>query len=329
MNTRRRFLETIRFGHPDRAPLFPEGIRQEVLAAWQTQGCPPDLDLASLFLYDQFEQLEPDLDPHPGFDLEPYRQSTLEDLRSNLDPYDPSRLPPDWKARLHLWKDRQHVLLLRIHDGFFLTMGVGGWHTFTEACLLLLDHPAYVQERLAIQAKFAARLAERILDDVEVDGVIFHDPIADPHGPLISPLMYTDFVLESFQPIMEVLDRFNVPTIIFRSYANWRPFLPIIVQTPINCIWACETNPIAMDFRSIRNEFGTRFSLIGGIDTDVLSQNKDVIRRELQEKVPPLLEQGGYIPLADGRVRAHVPFENYAFYRQLLEEIALRQNQQR
>ena len=30
---------------------------------------------------------------------------------------------------------------------------------------------------------------------------------------------------------------------------------------------------------------------------------------------------GGYVPLADGRVRADVPFENYVYYRQLLEKV--------
>ena len=48
---------------------------------------------------------------------------------------------------------------------------------------------------------------------------------------------------------------------------------------------------------------------------------KEAIQRELEEKVPPLLAQGGYVPLADGRVRADIPFENYLFYRQLLEKV--------
>ena len=45
------------------------------------------------------------------------------------------------------------------------------------------------------------------------------------------------------------------------------------------------------------------------------------IRQEIEEKVPPLIADGGFIPLADGRVRADVPFENYVYYRQLLEKI--------
>jgi hypothetical protein len=121
-------------------------------------------------------------------------------------------------------------------------MGVGGWRTFTEACLLLVDRPAYVQERLGIQAEFAARLAEHILQEVEVDGVIFHEPVAGPNGPLISPHMYAGFVLTSFEPIWEVLERYSIPAVIWRSYANPRPLLPVVLQTPINCLWACEAN---------------------------------------------------------------------------------------
>ena len=79
-----------------------------------------------------------------------------------------------------------------------------------------------------------------------------------------------------------------------------------------------------MDYRDLRFEFGRDLGLIGGIDLDVLRRDKDAIRREIEAKVPPLLEDGGYVPLADGRVREDVPFENYTYYRRLLERITTR-----
>jgi uroporphyrinogen decarboxylase len=75
-----------------------------------------------------------------------------------------------------------------------------------------------------------------------------------------------------------------------------------------------------MDYRGIREEFGRGLRLIGGIDLDALRQGREAIRREIEEKVPPLLADGGFIPLADGRMRAEIPFENYVYYRRLLEE---------
>ncbi len=40
MNPRERYLETLRFGHPDRVPLHPGGPRESTLATWHTQGLP-------------------------------------------------------------------------------------------------------------------------------------------------------------------------------------------------------------------------------------------------------------------------------------------------
>ncbi len=42
MNPRERYLETLRFGHPDHVPLSPGGPRESTLAAWRTQGLPAD-----------------------------------------------------------------------------------------------------------------------------------------------------------------------------------------------------------------------------------------------------------------------------------------------
>ena len=80
-------------------------------------------------------------------------------------------------------------------------------------------------------------------------------------------------------------------------------------------------NTRAMDYRDLRCEFGKDLRLIGGIDLDMLRRGKDAIKSELQQKVKPLLKQGGYIPLADGRVRKEIPFENYLFYRESMADL--------
>ncbi len=86
-------------------------------------------------------------------------------------------------------------------------------------------------------------------------------------------------------------------------------------------MWASEVNCEAMDYRSLRREYGRDLQLIGGLDLDALRQGKEAIRREIMEKVPPLLAEGGYIPVADGRIREDVTFENYSYYRRLLEDV--------
>jgi uroporphyrinogen-III decarboxylase len=226
-----------------------------------------------------------------------------------------------WSKSVRAWQKRDHVLMLRIHRGFFLSMGVYDWRRFAEVMDLLIDDPEFVREAMAIQGEFAARLAERVLKDVEVDAVLFSEPIGGNYGPLISPQMYEDMVLRSYDPVFRVLEKYGVENIVFVTYANARMLLPNILKWGFNCLWACEVNIEAMDYRDIRREFGRDLRLIGGIDLDALRRGKEAIRREVEEKVPPLVVDGGYVPLTDGRVRADVPFENYVYYRSLLEQI--------
>jgi uroporphyrinogen-III decarboxylase len=187
--------------------------------------------------------------------------------------------------------------------------------------LLTLRDPEFVREAMRIQGEFSARIAERALKDAEFDAAVFTEPIAENRGPLISPKMYEDLVLKSYEPVLAVLRRYRVNTVILLTFANIRSLLPSIVKWGFNCLWACEVPQKDMGCRELRREFGRDLRLIGGIDLDALRLDKESIKREVYEKVPPLLAEGGFIPLADGRVRKDIPLENYLYYRRLLEEV--------
>lgn len=324
MNSRERYLETMQFGSPDRVPYFEEGLRKEVLRTWRKQGLAHRADLAKMFTTDGREEIILDVDPHPWPNRWPSTRAELGTYSRWLDPNDPTRTPENWKKNILAWKKREQVLMMRVHIGFFETMGVDGWPRLHELIVLMHKDPGFVREMMRINGEFVASLTGRLLQDVEIDAAVFSEPIGDNHGPLISPKMYADFVLSSYQPILEVLRRHGVEIIILRTYANARLLIPVLMEHGIDCLWACEVNAEAMDYRSLRQEFGKGLRLIGGIDLDVMREGKEAIRREVEQKVPPLLEQGGYVPLADGRVREDIPFENYVYYRRLLEKVTQR-----
>lgn len=323
MNSRQRFLETMAFGSPDRAPLFREGMRKSVFEIWKRQGLESEEDLAKKFHYDLREEIEPDLYPIPDIHHWPESTDDLERFQRHLDPNHHSRIPKNWQRKVRDWKTRKSALILRVHIGFFQTMGVEKWGRFTEAIRLTIDDPELVKGMMRIQGEFAASLADRILRDVEVDAVLFGEPISSSHGPLISPRMYEDLVLSSYEPVFEVVKNNGVKNLILRTYANSKALIPTILRSQINCLWACECNDPALDYRLLRQEFGDELKLIGGIDTNALFADKKTIRKEIEAKVPPLLDQGGFVPLLDGRIRELVPYENYLYYRQLLEDIVI------
>jgi Uroporphyrinogen decarboxylase (URO-D) len=310
----------MRFGRPDRVPYFQEGIRPDVLKTWGRQGLRSAEELSGLFPIDRREEEEIDTYPHPRFLRWPRSAAGLNGFRRRLRPGD-NRLPAGWQKKLPAWRNRQDTLMLEVHRGFFLTMGVNDWSQFNWVIESLIDRPELISEFMRIEAEMVEVLMERFLLEVQIDAAIFSEPIGGNNGALISPRMYEKFVLSSYTPLLVVLKRHGVDTVILRTYANARVLIPSMLKYGINCLWACETNAEAMDYRSLRKEFGRDLRLIGGIDLDVLREGKAAIQREVQEKVPPLLEQGGYVPLADGRVRADIPYENYVYYRELLQRV--------
>jgi len=319
MNSRERFIKTMQYGKPDRVPYFEEGIRTDVLRAWKKQGLSSEAEFARRFPVDKREEVE--LDPMPEPKTWPESVVELEDFRKELESKKSGGRARRWTGRARNWRVRDHVLMLRAHRGFFLSMGVYDWRRFADVARLTVKDPELVRQTMKLHGDFAVRAAERVLQEVEIDAAVFTEPIGGNDRPLISPRMYEDFVLTSYEPLLGLLRQHGIETIIFRTFANSRLLVPSILKWGFNCLWACEVNIDEMDYRGLRREFGRDLRLIGGIDLDVLRGDKESIRREIEEKVPPLLEDGGYIPLADGRVREDVPFENYVCYRQLLERL--------
>jgi len=321
MTSRHRFSQTMSFGTPDRVPWLEEGLRDDVLDRWRQQVLPAAADLASLFHYDRRERIELDLSPRPPLTAWPPTWQDLSRLRQSLDSADPVRLPADWSQRVAAWRDRQHILELPLHQGLFLTLGIHDWSSFEQALFLLEDDPDLVREVMDLHAQFIAAMADRVLGEVEVDFVSFSEPIGSTHGSLVSPARYRQVALASYRPILDVLQHHRVPTITFVTYANAAELLPDLLEAGFNCLWAIEVESPEMDYRILRRRFGRDLRLIGGIDLDCLLAGPQAIEREMLDKVPSLLAQGGYIPLADGRVRTNVSLASYRYYRRLLEQL--------
>lgn len=321
MNSRQRFNQCLGFKPVDRVPYFEEGIRQNVIRKWRTEGLPPGKNPDDIFPIDRREEIETILEPLPHFSKWPSEKNELSKLKRRLNPANRLRIPFLWNVKLPKWKNREHVLMLRVHRGLFLSMGVYEDERFRKVMELTTENPNFVREYMTIYGEFCAKMLSRILKKVELDAVIFSEPIGGNEGPLLSPQMYEDLVLNSYRPVLQLCQEKNISNVIFRTYANIRIYIPALLKFGINCLWAHEVNVQEMNYVNLRREFGRELKLIGGIDLDALRKGKREIQTEIESKVPFLVESGGYIPVADGRIREEISFENYSYYRHILEKI--------
>ncbi len=76
-----------------------------------------------------------------------------------LDPDDPDRLAVDECDLATAALPGDHVTMLRIHRGFFLSMGVADWPRFRELMEMLTAAPELERRATEIQGELAARLA--------------------------------------------------------------------------------------------------------------------------------------------------------------------------
>jgi uroporphyrinogen decarboxylase len=328
VNTRQRFLETLRYGQPDRFPYFDYTIREDVLACWHRQGLLPDADVESMFGLERWEivgphsRVELDLRARPEFRGRLQTRDDWERLKGHYDPASPGRYPANWADLLVSWQQRDYPLGLIVWRGIFLPLQVGEWDTLTDLLYLFYDDPVLVEEMVTTLADFNLATLERALTEVEWDFVLFEEPVASNHAPVISPAHYRRFCLPHLKRIAERVQAAGVDLLVADSRGAIAPLIPVWLEAGLNTLWLGAVAASGLDYRQMRQRHGRDVRLIGGLDWRIMNRDRAAVKREVMGVVPPLLAQGGYIPFLDGRVRTGMSFANYAYYRQLLRELA-------
>jgi hypothetical protein len=325
MNERERFVKTMRFEKPDRVPYFEQYIREDTIERWHGEGLPRGINVEEYFHLDHREVIPlklsyKDLDRRFDYPIE--NENDLNRFRKFLAGVLKESYPRDWKRLVKQYRKRDYPVGIGAWEsGLLLFLGVIDSMSFERACLLLHDNPDLVDSIIETAGEYLIKGITPALDEVDIDFAYFSEPIAGSYGPVISPEMFRRFLIPRYKRIMALLREHGIKVIILRSFGNIEVLLPDMVDVGITGLWMTDTIPSKMDYRAIRKEYGRKLALIGGIDSNVLIRGKEAIEQEIRSKVPSLLESGGYIPTIDNRARAHIPFESFAYYRALLEEV--------
>jgi uroporphyrinogen-III decarboxylase len=97
------------------------------------------------------------------------------------------------------------------------------------------------------------------------------------------------------------------------SDGNLTAVIEPFLESGVNAMHPME--PAAgMDIVQVRQQYGRRLAVLGGIDKYVLCRSRDEIRRELEYKLQPLMRQGGTVFGLDHRIPNGTPRENYRYY---------------
>ena len=167
----------------------------------------------------------------------------------------------------------------------------------------------YIMERWKI---YYAGLLNRVLRDIEPDFIMIWEDMCFKNGPLCSPAQYREYM---FNPLTEVIDSaksLGIQGIFVDNDGDCTLMIPLYLEAGANGFYPFECQA-GMDIREVRKRYGKSFVIIGGIEKYTLSDDRseEEMRREVFDKVVPMLELGGYIPMLDHSAPPNISYERF------------------
>jgi len=216
----------------------------------------------------------------------------------------------DWnglKRNYPKWKAEGRWLSGGFWFGFDVThAGLVGTETLLIA---MLEEPEWVMDIFDTYLRSCEALFDQIWDAGYVfDEMMWYDDLGYKGTTFFSPELYRKLVQPFHKRAVEWAHRKGIVARL-HSCGDVRTLLPDIVATGVDALNPLEAKA-GMDALKIKQEYGDRLLLHGGINA-VLWSDKERIIAEIERVVPRLKENGGYIFASDHSIPSSVSLENF------------------
>ena len=340
-----------------------EEVFESAVRRWVREGVfPLGMDVQDVFKLDPRETIELDTDPLPwfvprkvadddkwrvtvdkyGFTVKTLKEQSVgptvyyylggvvanrqdwEALKKRYDPHDPRRKPRAWGPEFidHCAK-AAHPVGLRIDWGPGRGIKNGfamGLERFLET---LVDDPGLIKDMHDFWADFVIEVARDLVTRCRIDFVYFtEDGIGYKNSSLVSPRMYRELWIPALRRVTDFLHLHGIDVIGHYSSGSQIPLIPVLLDIGVNLYFPLEV-AAGVDARELRRRFGKDILLIGNISRQALMEGPQAVEKEFYAKVPPLSEEGGYIPAVDDAIMPDISFESYKRYLDLVRDFRL------
>ena len=247
-------------------------------------------------------------------------RATWEDVKRRYDPDVIWRYPFWWDETARMWRDRDYPVCLLGNGTFGLYSQLRSWVGTESISYMFHDDPALVEEMIEFHTEFTLALVERALQDVQFDYFNFFEDCAGKGGPLFGPELFRKFFMKPYQRIIERLSKAGIRSFWVDSDGDGEVLVPLWMEAGVNCFWPLE-QASGMDPVRLRRKFGKDLTLCGGLDKMEIAKGPKAIEKELRAKIPPLLEDGGYIPHIDHAISPEISYDDFMYYMDLKLEL--------
>jgi len=212
-------------------------------------------------------------------------------------------------------------------EGALVCVGIpGGFDAPRElmgdegACIAYYEEPELMKDIVDTITDTSFKILDGVSDKIVIDNIHIHEDMAGKSGPLIGPNLVEEFLKPYYRKIWDMLSSKGTKIFCQDSDGDMTPVVDAFLDCGLTVMYPAE--PAAgMDMVSLRKKYGNRLAFKGGIDKHVLRGSKEDIRKELEYKLQPLMQQGGTVFGLDHRIPNGTPIENYRYYVQTAREI--------
>lgn len=203
---------------------------------------------------------------------------------------------------------------------FFVVVGtLGPWEYSTYLCGGLAatliftmknqEFAAYMFNRIG---EFLAKVCEAYID-AGVDGLWMFEDQGSQDGPFFSPKLYSKLLKSAHERICEPFRQKGLPRLL-HSDGHLEPLIPQMIEAGFDALHPVQ-NKAGMNVERLKQTYGERLTLIGGMDTRILSSGDlHAIENEVRSKIATAGRGGRYIAASDGPVPPTISFDNYKFF---------------
>ena len=356
MNERERFIETMTCGNPDRPSLGDYLSYDSTRERWEREGMPKGVNLYRHFGFDHIDIWGEDSIPFDWSLSNLFKRELLEenstyaiwkDSNGGINKYLKNMPPPamplhisfpvrdkkswleykerllrtdllsaDFTSNLAGYKSRDVPLGLWAGSSYGIVRNLIGLENLS---LMIYDNPRLIEEMMEVLTDVYVSNFSRVVDHLQLDWVMFWEDMSYKNGALISPAKYKELFSGFYNRIMPIVESAGVKVVMLDSDGNIEDLIPIWLELGITTMHPMEVNA-GMDVRKIRKQYGKDIKFLGGINKQVLGKDKDAIKKEVEPKIRDLID-GGFIVQCDHAVPPDVSYDNFRYYRDLVEKL--------
>jgi uroporphyrinogen decarboxylase len=174
--------------------------------------------------------------------------------------------------------------------------------------------PDWVREMCDVYATLTINLLEDLLAKEGLpDGLWMWDDLGFKHRPFMAPAMYRELIFPGHKRVFNFAHGRGLP-VVLHSDGLVEPLIPHLIEAGIDCLQPLEVKA-GMDLLQLKQAYGERIALIGGMDVrELISNDLGRVCRELERKLPPAMAGGGYILQVDHSVPNQVNYDTYTYF---------------